>query len=449
MTSTVLNGPSVFGRAQQLPGIAAGAGALLLVAAAALMLSQSPAASLDMALGGGLALLGVLGLALVSYDAAVVLGLLLLGVVRTEPAPADAVLGVAMAVGVATGRFRLAAVPRSVRHLLGVLVALNLLSAIEAVDLGAAARYLAITLYLVLLGVWLAGYVDGRRRTQLAVGAYLIAAVSSALMGVLALFVSFPGSTALSADGYRAQALFEDPNVFGPFLVPAAVILLEERLRPSLFARRPALNSVCLLVLSAGILFSYSRAAWLNLAVAVAVLILLGARGRGGARRTVRVAATGILTAAVAVVLVQATGSAEFLGERAHFQTYDVERFSAQQTGVDLALAHPLGIGPGQFDVLVPVSSHSLYVLVMAEQGFLGLAVLLALVVGTLALAARNALRGLDLHGLGSLSLLAAWCGALVNSLVVDTLHWRHLWLLAALIWATTMVHSPARQGGR
>lgn len=449
MTSTVLNGPSVFGRAQQLPGIAAGAGALLLVAAAALMLSQSPAASLDMALGGGLALLGVLGLALVSYDAAVVLGLLLLGVVRTEPAPADAVLGVAMAVGVATGRFRLAAVPRSVRHLLGVLVALNLLSAIEAVDLGAAARYLAITLYLVALGVWLAGYVDSRRRTQLAVGAYLIAAVSSALMGVLALFVSFPGSTALSADGYRAQALFEDPNVFGPFLVPAAVILLEERLRPSLFARRPALNSVCLLVLSAGILFSYSRAAWLNLAVAVAVLILLGARGRGGARRTVRVAATGILTAAVAVVLVQATGSAEFLGERAHFQTYDVERFSAQQTGVDLALAHPLGIGPGQFDVLVPVSSHSLYVLVMAEQGFLGLAVLLALVVGTLALAARNALRGLDLHGLGSLSLLAAWCGALVNSLVVDTLHWRHLWLLAALIWATTMVHLPARQGGR
>jgi hypothetical protein len=85
----------------------------------------------------------------------------------------------------------------------------------------------------------------------------------------------------------------------------------------------------------------------------------------------------------------------------------------------------------------------------MAEQGFLGLAVLLTLVLGTLALAARNALRGLDLHGLGSLSLLAAWCGALVNSLVVDTLHWRHLWLLAALIWATTMVHSPARQGGR
>ena len=440
---------SVLGRGGPVPGIAAGAGAMLLVAVAAPMVSQSSGASLRIALGGGIALLGVLTLALVSYDAAVVLGLLLLGVVRTEPAVPDAVFGVVMAVAVATGRFRLSAVPRVVRHLLGVLVALNVLSAIEVVDVGEATRFLAITLYLVLLGVGLAGYVDGRRRTQLAVGAYLVAAVGSALLGSLALFVSFPGSTALSANGYRAQGLFEDPNVFGPFLVPAAVILLEERLRPRLFALRPALSSVCLLVVSAGILFSYSRAAWLNLAVAVGVLTLLGARGPGGARRTLRLAAAGILAAAVAVALVQVTGSADFLDDRAGLQAYDVERFSAQQTGVDLALEHPLGIGPGQFDVLVPVSAHSLYVRVLAEQGILGLAVLLALVGGTLAFAARTALRRLDLHGLSSLALLAAWCGALVNSLVVDTLHWRHLWLLAALIWANAMVHGPVRSGGR
>ena len=33
----------------------------------------------------------------------------------------------------------------------------------------------------------------------------------------------------------------------------------------------------------------------------------------------------------------------------------------------------------------------------------------------------------------------AAWVGILANSLFVDTLHWRHLWLLAALIWAGWM----------
>jgi O-Antigen ligase len=433
---------------RSLPAIAGGAGALLLVTAAVLALSQSAEPSLGMALAGGVALVGLLLLALVSYDAAVVLGLLLLGVVRTEPALTDAVFGVVMAVAVVTGRFRLSAVPSSVRHLLGVLVALNLLSGVEVVHIGPAARFLAITVYLVVLGVWLAGYVDCPRRARLVVGAYMAAAVSSALLGTLALFVSFPGSSVLSGDGYRARAFFEDPNVFGPFLVPAVVILLEELLRPRLFARRPTVTSVCLLVVGTGILFSYSRAAWLNLAVAIAVLAFLGARGRGGARRTLRLAAAWILAAAAAVALVQATGSADFLEERASRQTYDVERFSAQRTGVELALEHPLGIGPGQFDVLVPVSAHSLYVRVLAEQGVLGLGVLLALVGGTLVLAARNVSRRVDLHGISSLALLAAWCGALVNSLVVDSLHWRHLWLLAALIWANSMVRGSDQSRG-
>jgi hypothetical protein len=31
--------------------------------------------------------------------------------------------------------------------------------------------------------------------------------------------------------------------------------------------------------------------------------------------------------------------------------------------------------------------------------------------------------------------LLGAWCGLLANSAFVDTLHWRHLWFVAALIW--------------
>jgi O-antigen ligase len=372
-----------------------------------------------------------------------VLGVLLLGAVRTEPALPDAVLGVVMAVAVATGRFRLAAVPRTVRHLLGALVALNLLSAINVDEMASGARYLAITLYLVVFGVWLAGYVEDRRRTRLIVGAYLVAAVSSALLGSLALFVGFPGSSALSGDGFRAQALFKDPNVFGPFLVPAAVILLEELLRPSLFARRRLLGSLCLLVLIAGILFSYSRAAWINLAVAVAVLALLRGRGRGGACRVLRLAVVGVLAAAVALALIEATGSAHFLEQRAHYQGYDSDRFGAQRMGVKLAVEHPLGVGPGQFEAHSPVSTHSLYVRALAEQGILGLTVVLALVGGTLVLAARTASRRRDLHGLSSLALLAAWCGALVNSLVVDTLHWRHLWLLAALIWAGAMSHRP------
>jgi hypothetical protein len=44
---------------------------------------------------------------------------------------------------------------------------------------------------------------------------------------------------------------------------------------------------------------------------------------------------------------------------------------------------------------------------------------------------------GRDTYGIGSAALLGAWCGLIFNSVVVDTLHWRHLWVVAALIWAS------------
>jgi len=45
---------------------------------------------------------------------------------------------------------------------------------------------------------------------------------------------------------------------------------------------------------------------------------------------------------------------------------------------------------------------------------------------------------------IGSTALLAAWCGILANSVFVDTLHWRHLWLVAGLIWAASQTSSSA-----
>ena len=65
---------------------------------------------------------------------------------------------------------------------------------------------------------------------------------------------------------------------------------------------------------------------------------------------------------------------------------------------------------------------------------------LFGLLVLTLGFAAPNVALGVDTYGIGSAALLAAWCGLLANSFFVDTLHWRHLWLVAALIWAGTAI---------
>jgi len=196
---------------------------------------------------------------------------------------------------------------------------------------------------------------------------------------------------------------------------------------------------VLLLVLLLGVTLAFSRAAYLNVAIGVLVMLAVltlrrGGAGKAGALLAIVLSAGGIVAATLVF-----TGSTGFLEERTQLQSYDTERFSAQRTGIELAEKHPLGIGPGQFELISPVATHSTYIRTLAEQGLLGFISFFAVAAITLLLAIRNALRGWHTYGIGSAALLAAWCGILTNSLVIDSLHWRHLWVLAALIWAGAM----------
>jgi O-antigen ligase len=421
--------------------------ALVVGAALALALYRVPP-SLPMVVVVGVGMLGTLALAVARYEAAVALGFLIFGVVAVEPAPTDGVFAVVMAVALVTGRFDVSRVPLAAGGLLGLFVALNILSAVEAVDVEVAGRFLAITLYLAVFSVWFTSYLDSERRARTVVRAYVGPAAVFGLLSSLALFAPFPGAGAFLGVGEaRAQGLFEDPNVFAPFLVPAALILLEEILNPRLLRSGRTFKWLMFLGVTAGVLFSYSRAAWANLVVSVLVLFVILALRRGGGRKAIALLLLVVVASVAAAGAIAVTGSLDFLHERAQVQAYDVERFGAQRTGIALAEQYPFGVGPGQFDVLVDVSAHSTYVRTLAEQGILGLVTLIALFIATLIFAVRNAVLGRDSHGIGSAALLAAWVGTLANSFVVDTVHWRHLWFVAALIWVGAM--RPASPRGR
>jgi O-antigen ligase len=412
--------------------------ALFLALGAALARHPLP---IPIVLAFGIGLLGTLALALARYDAAVALGILLLAVVRIEPAPSDLVFAVVIALAFVTGRLALERVPLSVTLLVSVFFALNLLASVEAADPARAATFFGITLYLGIFGLWLAGYVGSSRRARIVLIGYLGAAVFSAGVASLALLVAFPGADAF-VNGPRAQGLFKDPNVFGPFLVPAALILMEEIVAPRLLRLQLLTKLLLVSLLTVGIVFSFSRAAWLNLAIGTLVLFTVLALRRGGGQRAMTLLAAALIAGVALIGALQATGSLDFLEQRAALQDYDTQRFDAQRTGLDLATAHPLGIGPGQFEGASEISAHSTYVRALAEEGMLGMLVVLALMLLTLGFAARNVALGVDTYGIGSAALLAAWCGVLANSFFVDTLHWRHLWLLAALVWAGTALRA-------
>ena len=173
----------------------------------------------------------------------------------------------------------------------------------------------------------------------------------------------------------------------------------------------------------------------MNFVLAVATMLGVLVMRRGGARRAVGLLVVLVLAAVAIGGVLAVTGSLDFLQERARLQSYDNERFAAQRQGISFGEQHLLGIGPGQFEVRAPVPSHNLYVRALSEQGFLGLFAVLAIILVTLVLALRNAVLGRDTYGIGSAALLGAWVGIAVGSFVIDSNHWRHLFLVAALIW--------------
>jgi O-antigen ligase len=431
--------------------MALGAMVALIGAGMAVALYKFPP-SLGMILVVGIGMLGLLALAVANYEAGVTLGFVVFGIVAMEPAPPDGVFAVVIAVALVTGRFNLARVPMSVFSLLGAFVFLNILSSIEVIEVQDGIRFMTITVYLAVFAIWFTSYLDSRERARAVVLAYLIPATIFAFLASAALFGPVPGrNTLLAYDGTRSTGLFEDPNVFGPFLVPAALIVLQEILDPRLLNLRMSVKLLTFLVLTCGVLFSYSRAAWVNEVVGAAVLLGVLMMRRGGGRRAIAVVALVIITTIGVAGTLALTGSLGFLQERAKVQTYDTQRFGAQRTGIALAEHYPVGVGPGQFELRVPISAHSAYVRTLAEQGMLGLVLIAALFLTTLVFAGNNAVSGRDTYGIGSAALLGAWVGLLVNSFVVDTLHWRHLWFVAALIWVGAMrplSELPAPQRG-
>ena len=434
----------------------AGAGALVLLLLAVGLVDalNSTNVSSGLAFAGGIALVAFLWLTIRHYDTAIAIGLLLMGVVRFEPAPPDLAFALIMSVAAVTGRFRLNRVPSLLRWIVALLLVINLASLTDVVSTSAAVRFLFITVYLCIFALWLTTYVDRPKHARLVVVTWLVIGVFSAVVAALALHFPIPGRSFINGSvdkGERASGLFKDPNVFGPFLIPIAVILLEQHIArrvPRLLRMRAWSTWACLLALTIGVLFSYSRAAWANYAIAVVVMLAASSVRRAGARRALRALVSLVLVGGITLVILSATGSIHFLESRAHLQAYDSQRFAAQNLGYELGWTHPVGIGPGQFEYHSPVASHSTFVRVFAEQGFVGVALWISLLLSTLVVALRNAVLGRDTYGIGSAALLGVWAGLIFNSTVVDTLHWRHLWVVLALIWAAGARGRLSQPGG-
>ncbi|MPM01126.1 hypothetical protein SDC9_47364 [bioreactor metagenome] len=396
-----------------------------------------------------------------AYHRLVFSGVLLFFCVFIEPSPSDLIFCAVIALGLFTGRFRRQVIGRA-SVVIGMFLVYFLAcmpGIFSSYDLNSAIRYCFITFYLFVMSVFVCMYTDRSNVVSL-LRAYILAACASFAAGLAGILGLFPHL--LMADSFRVHGLFKDANVFGPFFIPAVILLWDDRNKKVLWKAGGALHVLVAALLSLGVLCSYSRAAWINLIAACFIYAFLHLKAIRPQRLLRIVLVVGTAACVLAFLLfspaLRSVGVVRFLLDRAQLQDYDKNRFASQFGGLELILRYPLGVGPGQFENQISditgrrLSAHSLYIRTASENGvFGGIAFFSALSATVLMLwfkqrslqrckasplfIRENPKKISESPGtvLSPAALIAVLTGLLINSLVIDTLHWRHLWFFIGL----------------
>jgi O-antigen ligase len=370
---------------------------------------------------------------------AVFLGIFLSGFVIDEPAPYDLYMVGLIAVWALFGlRIQRAAVP-----LLVLLVAMNIggmMSMTQMSDLASTPLYLAVSLFLALTAVFFASVTAVQPSLyRLIFFAYVVSAVLTSLLGIAGYFHAFPGAEIFTKYD-RAAGAFQDPNVFGPFLVLPGIYLLYLLLTGSI-VRMPLL-AVPLLIITAGIFFSFSRGAWgmfgVSAILLTSALFLQSASGKFRLRVVIMTIAAISLLVIAMIVILQLPSVSEMFSSRAHLeQSYDTARlgrFARYTIGFQMALEHPFGIGPLVFGTIFGEDTHDIWLKTLMDYGWLGFVSFLTLTCWTIAAGFRILLRDRPWQPY-LLCAYVAFIGNIGLGTFIDIDHWRHVYLLLGLIW--------------
>lgn len=378
----------------------------------------------------------VVAFAVRRYHAAVFVAFTLFGVVQIEPAPVDALLALLLPLGLLNGALdhRRLSGSLSVHALVWTMVIVTWIAVTQAAEPVTSIRYTLITLYCIAIMYFVKMYVASAQQMGVIVSGYLVGALVAVVV-VIGDVVSIVPDEVVLEQG-RARGLFKDANVFGPFLVPALLICLDEAWRPKLLGwLRPGLRLAALALTLLGIFLTYSRATWGN---AILTLGFYGYLNAGALTPRQRLRAIGGVSAVVVGLagFAIAFDQVDFLSQRANvLQSYDSERFDAQRTGLELGLSNLVGIGPAMTDSGGLFAPHSLFIRAFAETGLIGLALLVTLLATLVVPTLRHRRAAVQVHGLSGSVLVAVALGQLVNGFLIDTLHWRHFWLVLGLLW--------------
>jgi O-antigen ligase len=366
-------------------------------------------------------------------------GVFLAGYVINEPAPYELFMVALIAIWALFGL----RVSRTVAPLLVMLCVFNmggLISMTQMAELKDTPLYIAVSLFLAFTAVFYAAIIE-RDHTLLPVifRAYTAAAVFTSALGVLGYFKLLPGAEMFTLYD-RARGGFQDPNVFGPFLMlPAAWLtygVLKERV-----AKAPLLIAG-LLIVTLGVFLSFSRAAWgmqVFVVLMVTAIVFIESQSAKFRLRIIFLIGFAILLLAAALLIAMQIPSVSdmFFNRAKLVQDYDgarLGRFARHGIGYLMAMENPLGIGPLVFGQQLGEDTHNIWLKALLDYSWLGFAAYMALTWITLGIGFKLLFRKRPWQQF-LVCAYAVYVAHVFVGNIIDTDHWRHFYLLVGIIW--------------
>jgi O-Antigen ligase len=361
-------------------------------------------------------------------------------VVFIEPAPFEVVFALVAIVFAATGlRISILLVP-----LIALLLLYNLGGAFSLIDVahdGKAVMFVAISFYMAVMAVVVAAIMSESPQARLDAlkRGWALGAVIASIAGIMGYF-NVLGTFDLFTRYGRAMGPFKDPNVFGTFLVAPAVFLTMDFLLGR--HRRPVIALMMLVIILAGVFFSFSRGAWAVTFGSVAlatILTFITTRSAPLRLRIILLAIAGVIGLVLLLsIALQFEKISEIFEQRASLdQSYDqgeTGRFGNQRRAIPLLLEQPNGFGPLVFGQIFPEDPHNVYLNAFAAYGWLGGVTYAAMILCTLIVGWRLVFQRTPWQQ-DSIAVWSALFMLILQGFQIDTDHWRHWYLLLGISW--------------
>ena len=422
------------------------------------------------------------------YNILILLVFVTLSFVRKDPAFFDIALIFTLIIGIIFRKLYISRIFNlSFSNILIILFLLgNIISLFSVTDIPRAEFFLSATLYVIIIYYFVQIFIDSNERMSAILYGYYFAAVCSVILAVVGYFRLVPWWNYYMFGSERPMALFKDPNVFGPFFIPLILWLLFNLLEPlnkkleeseiafrDIFSfkkykefipilwleftkKAQLLRIFSIILFYWAVVFSGSRGAWINFFVAMlcfAAIYLF-------VLHTKKISKIGLVVFCIVVMVPVSAifyyGGHNYLQSRNGIKSYDAVRFEKQAESLIISTGKPInnlgqtkneigkvttpvflksfiGIGPGQTEKEINYATHSSYLRVLVENGWLTFLCFVAFLICFLYKLWVLIRVGKKTYGLSAIIVFSSIIGLLVNSLVIDTLHWRELWLVLGI----------------